>query len=73
MSCIINGRCEFQVVPAFGGPNRLILKASNRSLSGLVDLDEDDVNKTEFAILFSIHATKNHEPKATSPQRRQRW
>jgi hypothetical protein len=53
VSSFINSRGEFRVGLASGETNRLILRASDRSLASLVDLDEGAVDKTEFAFWLS--------------------
>jgi hypothetical protein len=64
VSSFINGRGEFRVGLASGETNRLILRASDRSLASLVDLDEGAVDKTEFAFWLSSQASKNFGPEA---------
>ncbi len=65
MSAFINGRCELCVVPAFGESNGLILRSSDGTLAGLVDLDKGAVDKAELAFWFSSQVSKNFGPEAS--------
>ena len=52
-------------MPAFGESNGLILRSSDGTLAGLVDLDEGAVDKAELAFWFSSQVSKNFGPEAS--------
>jgi hypothetical protein len=74
LSSFINGHGELRVVPAFGESHRVILRASDRFLASLVDLDEGAVDRTEVVFWLSSQTSKKFCPeRPTSTQRRQQW
>jgi len=62
VSLFINGRGELRVVTAFGKPNCLILRASDRPLASLMDLDEGAVDETQFALRLTGQVSKDFGP-----------
>ena len=50
---------------AFGESNALILRSSDGSLAGLVDLDEGAVDKAELVFWFSSQMSKNFGPETS--------
>ena len=52
-------------MPAFGKSNGLILRFSDGTLTGLVDLDEGAVYKAELAFWFSSQVSEKFGPEAS--------
>ncbi len=52
-------------MPAFGESNGLILRSSDGTLAGLVDLYKGAVDKAELAFWFSSQVSKNFGPEAS--------
>jgi hypothetical protein len=70
VSSFINGRGELRVVPAFGAPNRLILRASDRSWPAWCIFMKVLSTKRNLPFGFRARRPRTSAQRPTSTQRR---